>query len=225
MIKAILLDLDNTVYKYDPLNSVAEKAVFQRLNEFYPVEETEFRSLLKQAKTKVKKMLPEQAASHNRLLYMQILCELVKVNPLTYAKSLYDAYWDTFLEGMSLTNDVKEFFEANKSLPICLVTDLTAHIQYRKIEKLGLDKWISSMVTSEEVGIEKPHPIMFLFALQKLSLTTDEVVMIGDSFKKDILGASDLGIKSYWISPTADQELPDNVQHITSLAQIGALND
>ena len=83
---------------------------------------------------------------------------------------IYNIYWDTFLENMIPFDEVYEFLEKYKN-KICLVTDLTAHIQYRKIEKLRLNKYISRVVTSEEVGKEKPHPYMFILALEKLGKT------------------------------------------------------
>jgi putative hydrolase of the HAD superfamily len=49
------------------------------------------------------------------------------------------------------------------------------------------------------VGIEKPNKKMFQSALEKLRLSTDQVIMIGDSIDKDISGAEEMGIKSYLV--------------------------
>ena len=57
-----------------------------------------------------------------------------------------------------------------------------------------------ALVTSEEVGKEKPHPYMFMSALQKVDLKANEVCMIGDNFKKDIKGSASLGIESIWFN-------------------------
>jgi putative hydrolase of the HAD superfamily len=89
---------------------------------------------------------------------------------------------------------------------ICLVTDLTAHIQYRKIHKLKLNQYCQSIVTSEEAGKEKPNPLMFKLALQKLNLKSSEVCMIGDNFKKDIFGANSLNIHTIWLNHERKQE-------------------
>ena len=99
---------------------------------------------------------------------------------------------------------------------ICLVTDLTAHIQHRKIKKLKLEDYVSFAVTSEEAGKEKPHPYMFMMALEKLNLKAEEVCMVGDSFKKDIIGASNLGIKSIWLNKEQKVELYD-IEMITEV--------
>jgi len=77
-------------------------------------------------------------------------------------------------------------------------------------------------VTSEEAGKEKPHPYMFMLALQKLNLQTNDVCMIGDSFKKDIFGASNLNIKSIWLNSDEKKENYDNalVQEVKTFKEI-----
>ena len=87
----------------------------------------------------------------------------------------------------------------SKKHPICCVTDLTAEIQFRKLMKLNLENKIKFIVTSEEVGIEKPNKKMFEKALEKLNLKADQVIMIGDSMSKDILGGEALEIKSFLV--------------------------
>jgi len=101
---------------------------------------------------------------------------------------------------MKFDDGVIEFFNSFKGTDICLITDLTAHIQYRKIKKLGLDKYIKQIITSEEAGVEKPNPVMFNMALQKLDKSVSDVCMIGDNYTKDIIGATSLGINSFWMN-------------------------
>ena len=51
----------------------------------------------------------------------------------------------------------------------------------------------------EEAGIEKPNKLIFNLSLEKIKLQYKDVIMVGDSFSKDIKGAKELGIKSYLI--------------------------
>ena len=86
---------------------------------------------------------------------------------------------------------------------ICCViyTDLTTHIQHRKVRKLGLDQYINVIVTSEEVGVEKPNIKMFLTVLDKLKMSPDEVLYVGDSYERDMVGAKKCGMRTYWYNP------------------------
>lgn len=197
--KGILLDIDNTLYSYDESHSVALEVVitFIRYNFFFSEKEVE--TAYYRARSLVQIELGNTAASHNRLLYFQKMLELLGINSLTYGLIIYNLYWDNFLVSMKPFSGIYQFLEKYKN-KICLVTDLTAHIQYRKIKQLKLDKYLSLMVTSEETGREKPHPYMFMAALKKMNLNVKEVCMIGDSLKKDVIGASNLGIDAIWIN-------------------------
>ncbi len=204
--KGILLDIDNTLYDYDNSHKIALNRVVTFLKEKFSLSEEEIDIGYSKARSLVQIELGHTAASHNRLLYFQKMLELLEVNPLIYGLIVYDLYWDTFLASMKPFNGIYEFLEKYKNR-ICLVTDLTAHIQHRKIKELKLDAYSSLMVTSEEAGREKPHPYMFMAALKKMNLNADEVCMIGDSFNKDIVGASNLGIDAIWINLKKENKL------------------
>lgn len=197
--QGLLLDIDNTLYNYNEAHSVAKNQVIDYAIKTFNITESQISSAYETGRKKVHIELSETAASHNRLLYFQKMCELLNVNPLHYGLNLYNLYWDTFLEHMIPFENVYELLEKYKG-KICLVTDLTAHIQYRKIKKLNLEKYCNHIVTSEEAGREKPHPYVFMMALEKLNLKAHEVCMIGDSYKKDILGALNSNIKTIWFN-------------------------
>lgn len=207
--KALLLDIDNTLYDYNLANTFAKKSVIDFCRKEFNINNTIIEKAYDEGRKKVHIELSETAASHNRLLYFQKMCELLNINPLKYSFQIYNIYWDNFLNNMLPFDDIYPLLEKYKN-NICLVTDLTAHIQYRKIEKLKLNDYCQKIVTSEEAGKEKPHPYMFMLALQKLNLKAEEVCMIGDSFKKDVFGATNLGIDSIWFNHESKQENYNN---------------
>lgn len=199
MIKAVIFDLDNTLYSYDTCNAKAEKKLFNLIAKDLRISIEEAENLLKQAKKNIKRRFKEDvAASHNRLLYMQNICEQKGVNPLKYSMKFYNCYWDTMLEEMRPFDYVEPLFQEYKArgIRIAVLTDLTAHIQYRKLERLNLIDYIDCIVTSEEVGEEKPSSSVFTLVLDKLNLNADEVIMVGDSQSKDIDGAINCGMKA-----------------------------
>jgi len=208
--KGVLLDIDNTLYNYDKSHKVAQKVLFSKISQFFDLTYDEINDFYKIARNKIHLELQGTASSHNRLLYIQRLLELAGFNSLEKSLELYDLYWDAFIENIEVYEDVYSFLESLSSHKICLLTDLTADIQFKKVVKLKLDKYIEFMVTSEEVGIEKPNSKMFSLALKKIGLECSDVCMIGDNFDKDIMGACNLGIKSYWINDKSKKITFDN---------------
>lgn len=197
--KAILLDIDNTIYEYKSSHEFAINFIYKEISIKYSIKENVVIEKLAIAKELINRDLVNTASSHNRLLYFQKCLELLNVNALRDSLYLYNLYWDKFIQKIKIENGVYEFFELNAHKKIVLLTDLTVDIQYKKIKHLKLDNYASYIVSSEEVGVEKPHPFIFLYALNKINLQIDEVCMIGDSFEKDIKGATRLGILSYWL--------------------------
>ena len=204
MIKGILIDIDNTLYDYNYTHSLAMDEVYKLAQNFADLEV--FKQAFIKARNIIHSQLINTASSHNRLLYFQKALELLNIKDVLLAKKLYDTYWNTFLDNINLFDGVKEFFIKNNNKKICLVTDLTAYIQYRKIEKMGISQYVDFVVTSEEVGVEKPNSKMFETALQKIKMQSDEVCMIGDSYEKDIVGAKNLNIKAYWLTDTNSED-------------------
>jgi len=60
--------------------------------------------------------------------------------------------------------------------------------------ELGLEPYINFVVTSGEVGADKPKPPIFLAALQQAAVDASEAVHVGDQYKLDIIGARGVGI-------------------------------
>lgn len=198
MIKAILLDLDNTLYDYETAHKTAISAVLDFAFDKKGIDNKNFIQKFDIARKIVHNELKNTASMHNRLLYFQKTTELLNCFNAPFVFDLYETYWNAFIQNMTLFEGVIDFFEKNKGKKICLITDLTAHIQYRKIIALNISKYINFIVTSEEAGVEKPDEKIFNLALTKLQISPKEAVMIGDSYKKDIKGANALKIKAYY---------------------------
>ena len=198
MIKAIIFDLDDTLYDYSGCHEKAMESLKKYCMDRFLLTEQGFRDRYSVSKKIVKQKLGNNASSHNRMLYAQVFLELSGVKPCDNALALYDIYWNTMLKEMKTFDYVIPFFEklSNVGIKIAVLTDLTVHIQHRKLVKLGLTNYVDVLVTSEEAGCEKPGKQMFDLVLEKLAMQPDQVIMIGDSYEKDIRGAEKEGIRS-----------------------------
>lgn len=197
-VKGVLLDLDDTLYAYQPCHSMALNAWVEYVSEDLSISQEEARNAYKEGRQWTNLQLHGQASSHSRLLYSQHVAEQFKKSP-SYIIKWHNIYWNTFIQHMTLFPNVIPFLEDCKirNLKIALVSDMTAEIQFKKLIHLKIDQYFDTIVTSELSGQEKPFAQPFLLALHKMKLLADEVIMIGDSEKKDVNGAKILGIKTY----------------------------
>ena len=200
MYKGVIFDIDGTLYDYQINDKLAMNHFCAYIEANLGIEEKKFRETYTAARNIIHARLKDTAASHSRVLMIQTALELLNLNPFDYVLELYDVYWNYFLENMRPYDGATEFLAELKAndVKISTCTDMTAQIQYRKIKKLGLDRYIDFMVTSEETGFEKPAPIMFNLALEKMKIQSNEAAYFGDALDRDILGAANVGIKPFW---------------------------
>lgn len=196
MIAAVIFDLDDTLYDYHFCNRFAMEKLGDFACKQYELTSGEFEMYFSNARRLVKEQLGETASSHNRLLYMQLFLEQMGRLPVLGALDLYDVYWDNLLSIAVLYPYVQNLFNRLKEnqIQIGVLTDLTAHIQHRKLVKLGVANDIDFLVTSEEVGVEKPSKRTFYKIQKKIKYSCDNILMVGDNEKRDVEGAQSAGM-------------------------------
>jgi putative hydrolase of the HAD superfamily len=108
-----------------------------------------------------------------------------------------------------------------------VVTNNTVLEQDEKLATFGLWQHVDALVTSEECRTTKPDPAIFQAALQRLDIAADEAVMVGDSWKNDIVGATQCGIRAVWLNrhgaPCPDPDLAIEVTSLEPVAHIASL--
>lgn len=203
MIKAVIFDLDDTLYEYGPLDQEAWGKVRGMVCEELGISVSAYEEAYSYGRRETKRQLGNVAASHNRLLYCQKTLEYLGRNPAPLSLQMYETYWGTFLEKMRLFDGVREFMDRmhKQGITMMICTDLTAHIQHRKIEALGITEDIKYLVTSEEAGREKPAPEIFALCLEKLKRKPEEVCCIGDSLERDVKAALNAGMHAVQFYP------------------------
>lgn len=201
MIKAILFDLDNTLYDYYSVSNKALDSVYNVLRKRKKISKEKFIRILNQSKKEIREELKHSPDSHDRIVYFQRLGEKINLE-LKLVLKLYKVYYKYFLKNMKPKKDlVKTFKEIKKrKLKILILTNEVVEIQLKKINKLGVIKYIDYFVASENAGIDKPNKKIFLHALQKIKRKPNEVLMIGDNEKDDIEGAKKVKINTVLLS-------------------------
>jgi putative hydrolase of the HAD superfamily len=84
------------------------------------------------------------------------------------------------------------------SYPVVLVSNFYGNIQ-AVLKDFGLIEYFDEIIESAVVGVRKPNPAIFRLGVEKLGLPSKDVVVIGDSYTKDIVPATTLGCRTIWL--------------------------
>lgn len=82
--------------------------------------------------------------------------------------------------------------------PLVLVSNFYGNI-HSVLRSYGLDGYFKEIVESAVVGIRKPDPQIFALGIEALGLQPSEVLVVGDSYGKDIAPAHSLGCHTVWV--------------------------
>ena len=139
-----------------------------------------------------------------------------------------DVHQRTFRKMSRLFDDVPDLLAQlrKEAIGAALVTNYSTVAQLQKIDFVGLSKEFDAVVISGEVGVAKPSPVIFEIALNRLGLSSDDVVHVGDTPHTDVAGARAAGIPSVWLNRTRralEPHEPTPDIEIASLRELAAI--
>lgn len=199
--KYAFFDLDNTLYNYTECHNKALFFILEGISDKLNISIDEIQDKYDLISRSLKYELQGTASCHNKGIYIKQLLEEYNMNlelSVLYEKS----YWVKFYENLKCYDGVYDFIKWLKSnmIGIVILTDYETEHQIQKLKHMNLLPYIDKIITSEEVGKEKPSKQMFLTALHKVSAKPEEVIMIGDNYEKDILGARNMNIIPFYFN-------------------------
>jgi len=101
-----------------------------------------------------------------------------------------------------------------------IITNGFQEVQTLKMSKSGILEYFDKVITSESVGVKKPNPRVFQFAMREAKALPDTSLMIGDNLEADIQGALDVGMKVIHFNSENLSEIPQNIISVTNLLEI-----
>lgn len=67
----------------------------------------------------------------------------------------------------------------------------------------GIARHLGAMIDSHRLGVEKPAPAIFNAALDEIGAAPEETAYVGDSLRRDRVGARRAGLGFVWVAPRA----------------------
>lgn len=87
---------------------------------------------------------------------------------------------------------------ADAGIPMVLVSNFYGNIE-AVLKDFDLLHFFPRIIESAVVGVRKPDPAIFALGVEALGLPAEQVLVVGDSLRKDIMPARSLGCQTAWV--------------------------
>jgi putative hydrolase of the HAD superfamily len=196
-IRAITLDLDDTLWEIGPVIYRAEAELWQWLSEHYPqISQRLTQQQLVDVRMRIAEEFPHK--SHDfRFLRRQALARVAVTSG--YSDELVDdafRVFDAARNRIEIFPDVLPALEELSSrYRVVAVTNGNANLQ-----TIGIRHLFHDVVTAVDAGAAKPAAPIFAEAVRRAGVTREQVLHVGDHPENDIEGARSAGLKSVWMN-------------------------
>lgn len=195
-VKAVLVDIDDTLLDFDRSSYKAMKNCIQRLN--VPFDDNMF-AVFKRINKGLWKKVENGEISSRQLFDTRwgiIFDELsITADGIKFERDFTDElFWIA-----ELVDDAEDVLSYLKSKYVVAAASNAQYAQQiNRLKISGLYPYFDYLFMSEDLGVSKPSTQFFDKCVEKLNVDKGNVVMIGDSLFADIGGAKNSGISAIW---------------------------
>lgn len=193
MIKAVILDIDNTLMDFMRMKRAAvDAAVDAMIDAGLPMHKDHLRE-------KIFEIYWKEGIEDQNIFDKVLMKEFGKVDPKILAAGIIG--YKRAKEGhMTLYPHVKMALTdlLKMGVRMGVVSDAPRLSVWMRIVGLGLHHYFEHVVTFEDTGEKKPSPKPFKKILSLMEVEPGAAIMVGDWAERDIKGAKALGMKTAW---------------------------
>lgn len=195
-IRAITLDLDDTLWPFAPIGARIERVLDDwlrmhspRTAERFPI--AEMRALRERVFDAHPHLLHDMGAL--RRLTLEHAFRESGDDP-ALADPAYDVFYAERNRVECYPDAIDALARISAKLPVAALTNGNADLA-----AIGLDHHFAFALGACEHGAAKPDPGIFLAACERLGCAPGEVLHVGDHIEMDVLGAARAGLRTAWV--------------------------
>lgn len=198
MIKAVLIDIDDTIFDFEKCSKNAFLKTLEKFDLKFKEEDFSYFNQVdnilwnkqKLGQINIDQVFKERSAlmsDYFKLNMDNSIFNEIFVDFLNYETVKLDGIEDLLVY---LSNKYKIYGASNGIYTM----------QVNRLKKSNLYKYFNYVFVSDKISYEKPDIRFFQKIMEFTKLETKELIMIGDSIKSDIKGASNANIKNIWFN-------------------------
>ncbi|MDU2648133.1 YjjG family noncanonical pyrimidine nucleotidase [Anaerococcus vaginalis] len=222
MIKAVLIDIDDTIFDFEKCSKNSFLKTLEKFNLKFKEEDFSYFNKVNDILWTKQKLgeinIKEVFIKRDYLMgkYFNIDIEKGLFNDL-FVKFLYDEIEmvDGIEDLLLYLSDKYKIFTASNGI---------YKMQENRLKKSNLDKYFDKIFVSDKIGFEKPNKKFFQKIMELTKFSNDDLIMIGDSIKSDIIGAKNSKIKSIYFNKDgkkiSDENFTYQVKNLSEIKKI-----
>ena len=196
-VRAITLDLDDTLWPFAPVAARIERVLDDWLREHSPATAAMFpveaMRALRERTWAANPQFAHDLSALRRLTLEHALRE--SGGDLALLDAAYEAFYAARHDVDYYPDALDALARISARLPIASLSNGNADLA-----RMGLAHHFRAFVHSREHGAAKPEPSIFLAACERLGCAPGEVLHVGDHPEADVVGAARAGLRSCWIN-------------------------
>ena len=206
MNKAVFFDIDDTLLNTSEFADIARRSAIEAMcDNGLPVEYDEAYDMLKS----IIKDKGSNYGGHFNLLTKELLGQedpfLIALGMTTYHNVKF-----SLLRPFPRTMAILIYLKS-KGYRLGAITNGKNIKQWEKLVRLNIHHFFDIVITSEEVGVEKPDPLIYTEALRRMRCEADKSIMIGNKLDVDCVGAVNAGMSAILVNSTLSDEEKERV--------------
>lgn len=172
-------------------------------------------------------ILPEHDFHDMLLIKMKIeltwLAEQGKFAPAAIEQKAAETARVCYESAKSKVAEAKPVLEIlSRHYPMVLVSNFYGNIE-TVLKDFGIRQYFKEIIESAVIGVRKPDPRIFEHGVKALGLKPEETLVIGDSYRKDIVPAETIGCQVLWLKGKGWTAEEDAQLHANTITDIGQL--
>ena len=204
--KAVIFDLDDTlINRKQAVNNLFDII----LNRFYEDDKLQnYDQMIK----KFKEYDFEHTGDPDKTKVLKPFFKIYPPDTILKENQMITFWNDTLPSAFAPDSNVLNLLSIiSNNYKIAIITNGTTYRQKVKIKNSNLGFFMDEIIMSEEVGISKPDPNVFNLALDRLDVSANETIFIGDNLELDIKGSRNAGLTDVWFNPYHSRNKKDVV--------------
>ena len=210
----IFFDLDHTLWDFDKNSALTFQEIF-KINGIN-VDSKEFLAQYEPINLHYWKLYREEKIDKGSLRFGRLNDAFLGINIVLDKELIYKLSEDyithltTFNYLFENTIEILDYLSLKYTLHI--ITNGFKEVQQKKMEKSNIHHYFKTVTNSEMVGVKKPNPKIFNYAIEAANTKVNQSIMIGDNYEADILGAHNIGMDTIFFNISKKNSYNHNKQ-------------